>query len=334
MSNALLVERIGPLVTVQDAGWRGTLAMGLSNGGAADTRGLAQVWALLGESDTAVLELAGVGGRFRALGAARIALAGAKMTAHLDGAPLLWNAVHAIEKDQVLVIGAALDGVYGYLGIGGGFATPRFHGSASTHRASGLGHVVQSGDVLPFATDLKPDRIGLVLPPNRTSVSPIRVVPTAHTDLFAQDIRDLFEQTVFQRGAKGNRQGLALESGNSFALAGGQSIPSETVIAGDIQVPTQGPPLALLADCQTTGGYPRIAAILPCDLPRVAQAGIGARLQFKFVSREDGIAAELAERKARAALAAQCRPILRDPAGMKDLLSYQLISGAIGGDME
>ena len=71
----------------------------------------------------------------------------------------------------------------------------------------------------------------------------------------------------------------------------------ETVIAGDIQVPGQGAPYALLADCQTTGGYPRIATILPCDLPRVAQASPGTKLRFSMITREGGIAAELKERK-------------------------------------
>jgi allophanate hydrolase subunit 2 len=123
-----------------------------------------------------------------------------------------------------------------------------------------------------------------------------------------------------------------LDADTSFALEGGQSIPSETVIPGDIQVPGQGSPFALLADSQTTGGYPRIAAILPCDVARVAQAIAGTQLRFNFVSREDGIAAELAERKQRAGLGARCLPILRDPMHMQDLLSYQLVSGAISGD--
>ena len=328
---AILVEKIGPAVTVQDAGWEGTLAMGLSRGGAADTRALAEAWALIGERDTAVLEMAGMGGRFKVLAPARIALTGAPMGATLDNAHLLWNGVHCVEAGQVLEIETARTGAYGYLAIGGGFVTPRFYGSASTHRGAGLGHVVQVGDTLAIGTDTKPDRVGLVLPSVRQNSTPIRVVATAHTRLFSHDVCRAFEETTFERSARGNRQGVALETGMSFALPGGQSIPSETVIPGDIQVPGQGAPFALLADSQTTGGYPRIAAILPCDLPRVAQAIAGTQLRFKFVTREDGIAAELAERKVRSGLGARCVPILRDPMHIQDLLSYQLISGAISG---
>jgi len=329
MMPALKVERAGPLVTVQDAGWRGTLATGLSAGGAADTRALAEIWALLGEPNTAVLEMAGMGGQFRALAPMRIAFSGAMMSATLDGAPMLWNAVHKVEAGQVLDIGAAHKGTYGYLGIGGGLKTPRFLGSSSTHRTAGLGQVVQAGDILAIGTDTQPDRIGLALPHRAQNNDLIQVVQTAHTALFSEELIDRFEKAMFLRGARGNRQGISLETDQNFSLEGGQSIPSETVIAGDIQVPGQGVLFALLADCQTTGGYPRIAAILPSELPKIAQANVGDAFQFKFMDREKAVAVELAERAARAALANKCRPILRDPAKMNDLLSYQLISGAI-----
>ena len=334
MTSSFFVEHCGPAVTVQDAGWRGTLASGLSRGGAADTLALAQVWALLGQEGTAVLELAGFGGRFKALALTRIAFAGANMDLRLDGEALLGHAVHRVEAGQVLDIGAARAGTYGYLGVGGGLETPRFLGSASTHRGAGLGQVIKAGQTLVCGEDATPDRVGLKLPQMNAKSGAIRVVPTAHTSLFSKDQREAFERTVFTRGARGNRQGIALETDVSFALKGGQSIPSETVIPGDIQVPGQGAPFALLADSQTTGGYPRIAAILPCDLPRVAQADVGETLRFSFVSREEGIAFERADRKASAALAKACTPILRNPADMNDLLSYQLISGAISGENE
>lgn len=331
--SALIVQRAGPAVTVQDGGWSGTLASGLSRGGAADVRALTEIWALLGEQ-SAVLEMAGTGGRFTCDGPLRIALSGAKMAASLDGAALLWGAVHRMEAGQVLDIGAALNGVYGYLGVGGGFDTPHFLGSASTHRASRLGHVVQAGDLLAIGKDSKAKRVGLALRETRQRVGPIRIVATAHTDLFGVEVLERFQAADFTRSNQGNRQGVALECAESFALEGGQSIPSETVIAGDIQVPGQGPPYALLADCQTTGGYPRIAAILPCDLPRVAQAVPGTSLRFTMITRQEGIAVELAEHKARAALGRACAPILRNPSQMNNLLSYQLISGAIAGDEE
>ena len=334
MTQVLEVLKIGPAVTVQDAGWSGTLASGLSRGGAADTFALSCVWALLGQSGSAVLEMAGFGGTFRVLNPARIAVAGAGMDLRLEGSALLQNAVHQVEAGQILEIGAARSGVYGYLGVGGGFETPRFHGSASTHRAAGLGQVIETGQVLNMGDDPNPQRVGLALPEMTKSNAVIRVVATAHTDLFSQDTKARFEQTLFVRGAKGNRQGVALESHESFALKGGQSIPSETVIPGDIQIPGQGAPFALLADSQTTGGYPRIAAILPSDIPRIAQTVAGEELRFKFISREEGIKIERMDRKMRAQLAKRCVPILRDPAHMNDLLSYQLISGVSAGESE
>lgn len=321
-------------MTVQDDGWRGALAFGLSQGGAADTRALAEGRALLGQAGIAVVEMAGMGGQFRVSHATRIALTGADMQATLDGAALAWNAVHRMEAGQVLVIGAARSGVYGYLCVGGGVETPVAIGSRSTHRASGLGHVLQAGDILPLGVDTKPERTGLILPAQSPSTQPIRIVPTAQTSLFSDDVLSAFQATEFTRSARGNRQGVALESLEPFTLDGGQSITSETIVYGDIQLPGDGTPVVLMADCQTTGGYPRIAAVLPCDMPRVAQAPVGAKLRFKLLTRQEGITAELAEHKARAELARKCVPILRDPASMQDLLSYQLISGAVSGDEE
>lgn len=328
------VHSCGASVTVQDAGWTGTLATGLSRGGVADRLAYAQMQALLGETHGAVLEMAGQGGEFSVSHRARIALTGAPMRASIDGVALRWNAVHTLDAGQRLSIGVAEQGVFGYLGFGGGLDEPRVMGSASTHRASGLGRVVVAGDRLRIGPDSKPERTGLALPESRAREGHIRLVPAAQTDLFDPDVIALFEHTIFTRGLRGNRQGVVLESDARFALDGGQSIPSETVLPGDIQIPGDGVPLVLLADCQTTGGYPRIASVLPCDLPRVVQAGPGTKLQFQLISRDEGIAAERQSHTELAGLEKACRPMVRDPAEMADLLSYNLISGALTGHEE
>jgi biotin-dependent carboxylase-like uncharacterized protein len=332
----LTVLDCGLGITVQDGGWPGSIALGLSTGGVADTRAYANGLALLGEREGAVLEMAGQGGRFTVSETVRIALTGADMGAHLDGAALAWHAVHQVHAGQILAIGAPRAGVYGYLAVGGGVMTVSSLGRRSTHRAAGLGHVVQTGDQLPLGPDRAADRHGLILQERargggEAGARALRIVPSAQTEMFdAADLARL-EATVFTRGARGNRQGVVLETPQSFALEGGQSIVSETVVPGDIQIPGDGVPVVLLADCQTTGGYPRIASVLPCDLPRLVQAGPGAQLRFEFVTYEEGIEAQRAEAKAWAGLGKMCVPLVRDPADIGDLLSYQLISGMIAG---
>ena len=84
-----------------------------------------------------------------------------------------------------------------------------------------------------------------------------------------------------------------------------------------------------MCECQTTGGYPRIGTVLPCDLPRVAQTPVGAAVTFEFVSLDEARAIMQRARDAQGMLAKSLTPLLRDPYAMRDLLSYQLISGAI-----
>ena len=109
---------------------------------------------------------------------------------------------------------------------------------------------------------------------------------------------------------------------------------SEVIVPGDIQITGDGAPFVLMAECQTTGGYPRIGSVLPCDLPRVAQAQPGARLRFRFVTGDDGIAAERAAEAARKGLRAKLDHLVRDPHDIRDLLSYQFISGVTAGHDE
>jgi len=88
-----------------------------------------------------------------------------------------------------------------------------------------------------------------------------------------------------------------------------------------------GNPFILLPECQTTGGYPRIATVLPCDLPRAAQTPAGGQVRFEFVSMEEAVALHAAHLADLARLPGRIEPLVRDPHDIPDLLSYQLIGG-------
>jgi 5-oxoprolinase (ATP-hydrolysing) subunit C len=126
---------------------------------------------------------------------------------------------------------------------------------------------------------------------------------------------------------------LAFE-GAPFLGAAGLSLVSEVVQPGDVQLTGDGAPYVLLAECQTTGGYPRIGTVLPCDLPRVAQAAPGAALRFRFVSVEEALAACRTEAETLADLRRRLRPLVRAAEDMADLLGHQLISGVTAGEEE
>ena len=334
MSGALIVHRSGPSVTVQDLGRPGNMVFGLSPGGAADRHAFIEGAVLLGQDfECAALEMAGFGGDFEATSDIRIAFTGAPMLARLDGQPLVWNASHTMQAGQRLTIGATSSGVYGYLHVGGGFSTKPFLGSRATHIAGGIGKPLIPKEELPLGPDLKPDFVGQLLSViDRFSGGTLRVLPSVQTDHFSAATRARFEATRFTRTPRGNRQGAELQfEGGAFASDAQLTILSETMVAGDIQMTGAGEPFVLLPECQTTGGYPRIGTILPDDLPLVAQAVPGVSLKFRFVTHEEALDHHRPPELLRAELTRNLQPLLRDPRDIRDLLSYQLISGAITG---
>lgn len=334
MTAALVVKRIAPGASVQDMGRAGFRAFGVSGGGAADPLAMVEGAALLGQStDCAALELPGSGGVFEATAPLRIALTGAPMRAALDGTPLVWNASHAVPAGARIEIGGATSGSYGYLHVGGGFDLPQRLGSRSANLAAGIGAAVQAGDSLAVGID-GGGPVGLCLPQdNRFDGGVLRVIESFQTDLFDTDTRERFTQTCFSRDARANRMGMRLNSdGTGFAAKGGLNILSESILPGDIQITGDGTPFLLLWESQTTGGYPRICTVIPADLPRAVQTPAGAALRFCFVTRDEALAAERKARDYLSDLPKLCTPLVRDPAQIRDLLSYQLISGVTAGD--
>ncbi|SHI61030.1 allophanate hydrolase [Shimia gijangensis] len=297
MNRALIVHRAGPGVTVQDLGRSGYLAFGLSRGGAADRLALIEGATLLQQDvSNAALELAGMGGEFEASEEMRIALTGAPMKATIDGARAVWNASHILPKGARLSIGAAEVGSYGYLHLGGGLHLPEQLGAQSTHLAAGIGATVQAADRLPVGPD-DLATTGLTLDRDtRFDGGTIRLVPSLQTEFF--DAREItrFEATEFLRDNRANRMGVRIvPQGEGFHTEAGLTILSEVIVPGDVQITGDGTPFVLLSECQTTGGYPRIGSVLPTDLPRVAQAGRGAALRFRFVTLEQAVEAERRE---------------------------------------
>lgn len=333
MTKSLIIHRAGPGLTLQDMGRPGYLALGLSRGGAADRRALTEGAALLGQSaKLTAIEMTGMGGEFEAERDTRIALTGAPMTAAIDGTRLAWNASHTLPAHARLTIGAASEGVYGYLSIGGGLHAPERLGSGSAHMAAGIGKPLASGDRVDIGQDSRTST-GMMLPKDdRFAGGDIRILPSIHADAFPEELCARFEKTKFHRDTRGNRMGVQLKwEGDGFLPEIGRSIISEIIMPGDIQIIGDGTPYVLLAECQTTGGYPRIATVLPCDLPRIAQAPAGAPLRFRFVSLDEAVEAERKTAQAIADLPGRRQPLIRDPATIPNLLAYELISGVTAG---
>ncbi|MBW4706183.1 biotin-dependent carboxyltransferase family protein [Roseobacter sp. YSTF-M11] len=331
MSAELMIRAAGPAMSLQDMGRQGYLVFGLTRGGAADRRALYEGAALLGQPpDCAAIEMVGMGGTFEATADTVIALTGARMTATRDGAPLVWNASHALPAGAMLVIGGAQAGTYGYLHVAGGFDAPLQMGARASHLNAGIGGLLQAGDALPLCPGQTARSGYFLTPEDRLQGGTVRVVTSFQSHHFSEETRVRFAETGFRRDPRGNRQGVRMEAdGDGFFAEGGLSIVSEVITTGDIQVTGDGAPYVLMCESQTTGGYPRIGTVIPSDLPRVAQAAAGTALRFEFIDHDEAIAIETRARADIKALASRIQPLIRDPYDIADLLRYQLVGGVI-----
>ena len=157
----------------------------------------------------------------------------------------------------------------------------------------------------------------------------LRVVAGPQREYFTDAAWACLVGAAFIVGRAADRMGLRLEGSPIDHDPGhGADIVSDGVSPGAIQVPGDGQPIVLLADCQTVGGYPKIATVITADLPRLGHLMPGQTLRFVEVSVEQAIAAR---RQAQAALAERLAGIVPDEGGfdLDALYSANLIDGVI-----
>lgn len=283
--------------TVQDRGRAGQRHHGVPPSGWLDAPLAQAANALLGNPpDAAVLELRGMGTVLRvASGPVRVALAGqiSAIGGHRDqrrSALPAWHSATLHTGDQ-LQLGAAVSGC-AYLAVAGGLLLPPQLGSRSSYGRAGfagpLGRALQPGDRLPC---------GLCRPnephewrsrtPWHPATGPLRVLLGPQQDHFTAHAVAQFLSQDWQASAAQDRMGLRLV-GQPLAHvnAAAADIVSDGVVCGAIQVPANGQPIVLLADCQTVGGYPKIATVISADLPRLAHVRPGSRVRFQAVTLE------------------------------------------------
>jgi allophanate hydrolase len=111
-----------------------------------------------------------------------------------------------------------------------------------------------------------------------------------------------------------DRMGVRL-SGPSLAPEAALSIPSEAILRGSVQVAGDGVPVLLLADHQTTGGYPKIATAVDGDLDGFAQLRPGDPVRFRAVLPAEAVALARGRARAQAAYLAALARKLAGPAG-------------------
>ena len=342
MNPGLKVLAPGIHTTVQDLGRIGYQDIGVPVSGALDGFSLRLANALVGNRpgmpaleillSGPTLEVAADAVRLALAGAgARLVIGGEKQRVVAAGQSVL------LSRGEVLQIVVDRQCACCYLAVEGGIAVPLVLGSASTYVRAAIGglegRALRRDDIVPLAIARAPERVELRLPrsPHVVRDQSIRVILGPQQDYFTEEAIATLLSAEFSVSKSADRMGMRLE-GPPLRHRRGWDIISDAIATGAIQVPGSGQPILLLADHQTTGGYPKIATVVSSDLAIIGRRRPGDTLRFAAVTVEE--AEELCREADRrfAELVATFEPV-REGAGI-DLLSLygdNLISGVVSG---
>lgn len=291
----LKILRAGLMTSLQDRGRNGWRQFGISVSGALDQPAMRTANMLVGNDEgSAVLEI--VLGQFKAQFQRDgwFALTGAGCNANLDGNAVWTGWRLPVKKGQVLSLSMPVHGMRSYLAVNGGFDVPEMLDSASTDLKAGFGgfagRKLQDGDLLPLgrATRDFSKKVGVrqLLWGNR-----IRALPGPEYNEFTREAQEAFWRSAWKLSPQSNRMGYRLQ-GRTLHRKATRDLLSHGLVPGVVQVPPNGQPIVLMADAQTTGGYPRIACIIEADLYHLAQLRLGEPIHFTHCTLEEAMQAK------------------------------------------
>ena len=313
------VLHAGLLTTVQDLGRFGHQRFGIPVSGAMDPVALRLANLLVGNGENAAaIEITLLGPRLAFDTSCLIALSGGDLQPMVDGERVPVGRALLVHAGATMSFGEAERGCRTYLAIAGGVCTPEVLGSRSTYVRGGFGGVggraLRKDDVLAVgSTSALSRRISgdleersdarrvhvatwgasSVLVPRYSSSPSVRLLVGEHMHMLTPESRELLFRTEFRVGAQSDRMGFRLE-GPALEVSEPTELLSEGVTFGTVQLPPGGKPIILMADRQTTGGYPRVGEVASVDLPLVAQLRPGHRIRFRPISLAEAHALYLA----------------------------------------
>jgi antagonist of KipI len=304
------VLKPGLLSTLQDRGRFGYQRFGVVVGGAMDewSHRLANV--LVGNpQDEATLEVTWMGPSLRFNEAALIAICGADLSPHVAERAVPHGRPVLLRKGSQLDFGRRQSGCRAYLAVAGGYQVPPVMNSKSTFLRGGFGgyqgRALRKGDAIAIgaidgdrfpqlARDLSagaemfaatPEALIPSLTNEPEAACTVRVVAGQQWHMFTDEAHATFLRAEFRVSAQSDRMGYRIE-GPALALRAPIEMISEAVGFGTVQVPPDGHPIILMADRQTTGGYPKIADVASVDLPLLAQMPPHHPLRFALIPLE------------------------------------------------
>jgi antagonist of KipI len=294
---SIVVQKSGLLTTVQDLGRVGFCRYGVNPSGVMDRAAMRLINALLANDDgEGVLEMHFPAPEILFEANAVAALGGADFGAELGGRPLEnWRPFTA-RQGSVLTFRNKRSGNRAYLGVRGGFQAGEWLGSSSTNLAAGIGgfqgRKLEAGDKLHFKLHDHARRAARIpqmaasIVPHYSQLPTARIVAGAEYPLLDTTGRKILDDRTFAITNASDRMGFRL-AGAPLALVEPVELVSSSVSFGTIQLLPNGQLIVLMADHQTSGGYPRIGHVITRDLPLLAQLGPGDKLGFHLIETAD-----------------------------------------------
>jgi antagonist of KipI len=293
---ALLVVRPGMLTTLQDLGRWGRQGSGVPVAGPMDAYSHRRANRLVGNAfDAAALEVTLIGPELEADADTLCVVAGAHFDVTVNGARVDAQRPFVIQAGGRVRFGERRAGARATCAVSGGFDVPAVFGSRATSVVARVGpfggRALQGGDVLPVGriTGEAGLSVGRPLTLPRGGAR-IRVIRGPHDTKFTPAALTTLTTSRFVVTAQSNRMGYRLE-GPALAHLAEADILSDATPIGSLQVPASGQPILLMADRQTTGGYPKIATVVTADLPIAGQLAPGDWIEFSECTRDEAIAA-------------------------------------------
>lgn len=294
---SILINKAGILTTVQDLGRDGFRRYGINQNGAMDKIAVRLINSLLGNDENeAVLEIHFPTAEILFEEAALFALGGADFSARLNSETIENWRICVAEKGSVLKFDQKVQGNRVYLAVKDGFKVKDWLESSSTNLTAKIGgyngRKLQYGDKIEFKSRFQSPnyelnfKISNSLIPYYSKFPTIRVAVGAEFELLTAYSQETFLSDNFIISQNSDRMGFRLQ-GKALYPMHEKEIVSSAVSFGTIQLLPDGQMIVLMADHQTSGGYPRIANIVSMDLPLLAQLGANDKVAFHLISTEE-----------------------------------------------
>ena len=282
----------GMMTTVQDLGRYGYQSQGFSVAGVMDVRSFKIANLLLDNPENeAVLEITLIGPTLEFTSATIIAITGGDFQPTINGEPAPMYTALYMNKGDVLKFGSARTGSRGYIAFSSYLDIPVVMGSRCTNLKSGLGgfkgRKLEADDYigfrikrryLPFFLSRKLDMDEF----DQTEAT-LRVVMGPQDGMFSKQGIQTFLGSEYTVTNEFDRMGCRIER-EPIEHVGDGNINTDGISVGSIQVPTNGKPIIMLSDRQSTGGYAKIGTVISVDLAKIAQAQPGQKVRFVNVS--------------------------------------------------